>query len=127
MLEAIRRAHSVGMLRKYEPGIAIILTATLLIAALNAVEPLVLKYVFDGLPHGGAQRLLRAMALIALISIVREVLSARANYRTWRTRLALHQEILDITVSRLHQLPVSFYRSESVGAIMTRLDRGITG
>src|SRR4051812_43193583 len=99
MLDAIRRAHRVGMLRKYEPGIALILTATLLTAALNAVEPLVLKYIFDGLPHGGASRLLRAIGLIAIISVVREVLTARASYRTWRTRLALHQEILDITVS----------------------------
>jgi ATP-binding cassette subfamily B protein len=30
-------------------------------------------------------------------------------------------------VARLHRLPLSFYRSEGVGAIMTRLERGVHG
>src|SRR3954452_2778828 len=127
MFEAIRRAHRGGMLRKYEGGIAAILGATLLTAALNALEPLILKYLVDGLPHGPMRRLINAVLLVAIINVLRAALSARASYRTWRTRLALHQELLDVTVGRLHQLPLSFYKSESVGAIMTRLDRGIQG
>jgi ATP-binding cassette subfamily B protein len=105
-----------------------ILSLTLVIAAVNAVEPLILKYVFDDLGRGGTWRVLvRALVALAVLGLVRESLAALANWLTWRTRLQVHQRLLEATVERLHRLPVGFYQSEGVGAIMTRLDRGIQG
>lgn len=43
MFDAIRRARRAGIPQKYEPQVAIIIALTLLVAAANAVEPLVLK------------------------------------------------------------------------------------
>jgi ATP-binding cassette subfamily B protein len=119
------------LLRFYRPfrfqG-AVIVALTLVVTGLNALEPLVLKYIFDDLARGGTTRVLAlGIGALAAVGIVREILGALANTRTWRTRLALHQHLLEQMVERLHRLPLSFYRSEGVGAIMTRLDRGVQG
>jgi ATP-binding cassette subfamily B protein len=116
------------MLRKYRGRIAVIIAGTLLIATVNALEPLLLKYVVDGLTVGGShQRLLRGVGWLVLLGILRELLLARTSERTWRTRLGLHQDLLDLIVGRLHRLPLSFYRNESVGGIVARVERGVEG
>jgi ATP-binding cassette subfamily B protein len=128
LLEALGRARRIGMLRKYRWAVVIIITGTLWISGLSAIEPLFLKYFFDGLgPGGDMKRLLRWVGLIALAGVLREWLAARTNYRTWRVRLSVHEDLLNLMVGRLHKLPLSFYRSEGVGAIMTRLERGVNG
>src|SRR5690606_21163773 len=50
-----------------------------------------------------------------------------SNWLSWRTRISLHYGLLDATVARLHRLPLYAQHREGVGAIMTRLDRGIQG
>jgi ATP-binding cassette subfamily B protein len=109
-------------------ALAAIVGLALLVAALNAVEPLVLKLVFDGLARAhGARPLWNGLAVLFAVGVLREVVTAVASWLTWRTRLAVHYELLDAVVSRLHRMPVSFYRASGVGAIMTRVDRGIQG
>ena len=116
------------MLRKYDRSVAVILTGTLIIAAMNALEPLVLKYIVDGLQmRGSASRLFQGVAWLAVLGIMRELLLAATTYRMARTRLELHRELLDVVVGRLHRLPLSFYRKESVGAIVERVERGTQG
>jgi ATP-binding cassette subfamily B protein len=101
---------------------------TLVVAALNATEPLILKLIFDGLEK---TRELRALwigvALLVGLAIVREAIGAWTNSVTWHTRLGIHFALLESTVGRLHRMPLRMQRSEGVGAIMTRLDRGIQG
>jgi ATP-binding cassette subfamily B protein len=100
----------------------------LVAATLSAFEPLVLKFVFDDLGRGGTARTL-VTGLLALLglALVRESVTIVSTGLAWKTRLAVHHELLDVTVERLHRMPVSFYRNEGVGAIMTRVDRGIQG
>jgi ATP-binding cassette, subfamily B, bacterial len=45
----------------------------------------------------------------------------------WRVRLAVHFRLLSATVDRLHSLPLEYHREQSVGQLMTRLDRSISG
>jgi ATP-binding cassette subfamily B protein len=105
-----------------------ILLLTGVVALLSAAEPLVLKYVFDALAAGGGLRpLATGLGALVVLGLVREGLSAQTATLTWRTRLAVHQTLLEAMVGRLHRLPLSFYRSEGVGAIMTRLERGVHG
>jgi ATP-binding cassette subfamily B protein len=105
-----------------------ILLLTGVVALLSAAEPLVLKYVFDALAAGGGARpLATGLGALVVLGLVREGLSAQTATLTWRTRLAVHQTLLEAMVGRLHRLPLSFYRSEGVGAIMTRLERGVHG
>jgi ATP-binding cassette subfamily B protein len=120
--------RAVLLFRPFRFQVAVIVALALVTAALNAVEPLVLKVVFDDLGKGGHLRtLVLAVAALALLAVLREAMVGLTNTRTWQTRLALHHHLLSAVVTRLHRLPLSFYRSEGVGAIMTRLDRGVQG
>lgn len=98
------------------------------LSALSALEPLVLRSVFDSL--GGAQPL-RALVLgvsaLLAIGLVRELAQAGSQWLTWRTRIAIHFALTERTVDRLHSLPIGFHRAEGVGGTMTRLERGIQG
>ncbi|HET6403155.1 MAG TPA: ABC transporter ATP-binding protein [Candidatus Thermoplasmatota archaeon] len=105
-----------------------VLSLTLVVAALNAAEPLVLKYIFDELTAGSAVRALMAgVAMLLVLHVAREGLVAWSNWLTWRIRLRVHHRLLESTVGRLHSLPLTFHREQSVGGLMTRLDRGISG
>src|ERR1051325_1596478 len=111
----------------WRPVVAI-LAITLTLAILNAAEPLVLKFIFDHLEHHDPVRMLmRGVALLIAIGIFREAATALSNWLTWHTRLGIHYSLLETTVERLHRMPLSFHRTEGVGAIMTKLDRGIQG
>jgi len=101
---------------------------TLVLAGVNAFEPLILKYIFDGL---GKQEPLHyvfwGVVLFLVLGLFKEGSGTFSNWLTWRTRLSLHYHLLDITVERIHRLPHDIHRQEGVGAIMTRLDRSIQG
>jgi ATP-binding cassette, subfamily B, bacterial len=112
----------------YRKSVSVILLLTLLLAGINAFEPLVLKYVFDDLAtHRVMRTLLIGIAVLVSLGIVREVAAGISNWLTWHTRLGVHYTLLESTVERLHRMPMSFHRKEGVGAIMTKLDRSIQG
>ncbi|MGV3771597.1 MAG: ABC transporter ATP-binding protein [Verrucomicrobiales bacterium] len=101
---------------------------TLAVAVINAAEPLILKKIFDNLEKAKLQEvLIWGVAWLACLGILREIAAGFSNWLTWHTRLGLHYALLEATVERLHRLPLSFHRSEGVGAIMTKLDRSIQG
>ena len=122
----VRLSRAFAFVRPYRLAIGAILVLTLMMGAMSALEPLLLRTIFDAL--GGRHHLVvTGIALIAVLLAGRELLSAVSNWLTWKTRLRIHYALLDATVSRLHLLPVSYHRNEGVGAVMTRLDRGIQG
>jgi ATP-binding cassette subfamily B protein len=139
----VRIAVSEGVLRAERPrrfyqavrfafpqryAIAVIIALTLTVAAVNAVEPLIIKAVFDELAAGQRLRIL-ILGLVALagFALFREVLNAAGNWLTWRTRIGLQYALLEATIGKLHKMPLRMQRSEGIGAIMTRLDRSIQG
>ncbi len=122
----LKRAVLLARAQKW--SIAAILLLTLILAGVGAFEPLVLKYVFDGLGGAGAMHVVVWGAVLMLtLGVFREVSTTLSNWLTWRTRLRIHYHLLDITVERIHRLPHNIHRQEGVGAIMTRLDRSIQG
>ncbi len=122
----LRRAISFAL--PYRKAVLTIFLLTLALAAVNAAEPLVLKFVFDGLTGDSEkQTLLSGILGLLGLGIFREIANSFSNLLTWHTRLGLHYNLLERTVERLHRMPLSFHRTEGVGAIMTRLDRSIQG
>jgi ATP-binding cassette subfamily B protein len=109
-------------------NIALIAVFTLIAGGLAAAEPLLLKKVVDELLAGRRRDALFTfiIALLALY-LVKETVAAMANWLTWRTRLRLQHRILDETVGRLHGLSVAYHRTQPVGSLLTRLDRGVQG
>ncbi|HZT19954.1 MAG TPA: ABC transporter ATP-binding protein [Dongiaceae bacterium] len=109
-------------------ALAAIVLLVLGVAALNAVEPLILKKVFDELAGGRRIAILSlSLAVLASFALLREAMDGTANWLTWRTRIGLQYALLEAVVGRLHKMPLRIQRSEGVGAIMTRLDRSIQG
>jgi ATP-binding cassette subfamily B protein len=109
-------------------AVALVLVLTVGAGALGAFEPLLLKRIVDALlGRAGMHPVLNALVLLAALHLFREGLGAVGSWLTWRTRLRVQQAILDATVGRLHNLSVAFHRTQPVGSLMTRLDRGIQG
>jgi len=107
-----------------------IIIFTLVLAGVNAAEPLILKYVFDNLASPATRQatmLLSTVGFLLILGLSREAISGICNWLTWRTRLGIHYGLLEATVGRLHRMPLRIQRSEGVGAILTKLDRSIQG
>ncbi|MBX6363447.1 MAG: ABC transporter ATP-binding protein, partial [Gemmatimonadetes bacterium] len=135
-MEAPRRSGSwLGQLRRATAFLegqrragVVILALALVGAGLNALEPLVMMRIFDGIGAGRAARALLVGILgLAAIAVVREAATALSSRLYWRLRQALHYTLLEVIVTRLHSLPISYHREHGVGGTMTRLDRGING
>jgi len=123
-----RLRRATAFLKGHKRWVVAILALTAAVALLNAAEPLVLKHVIDQLAAGASPRPLAiGIGVLLVLGLLREALAAHSATLLWRTRLAVHQSLLEAMVGRLHRLPLSFYRSEGVGAIMTRLERGVHG
>ena len=108
--------------------ILIVLLCTLSIAAIGVTEPLLMRHIFDSLGENGTlKEVLLTAAGLAGLAVIKELVAARSNYLSWRTRLSIHQALLSSTIERLHRLPLENQRKEGIGAIMTKLDKGIQG
>lgn len=123
-----RLRRAIGFAADRKSAVALIVTLTLLVGVASSIEPLVLRATVDGLSaRDGVRQLVQGIVALVGIYLFREWMSALGDWLTWRTRLRVHYSILDATVGRLNGMSVAFHRSEPVGALMTRLDRGIQG
>jgi ATP-binding cassette subfamily B protein len=123
-----RLRRALQFTRAYRGYVIVITLCTLVLAAANAAEPLILKFVFDTLGKGlPITALTNGIILLVAIVIGREIVGAISNWLTWNTRLGIHYALLDATVGRLHSMPLRMQHSEGVGAVMTKLDRSIQG
>jgi ATP-binding cassette subfamily B protein len=123
-----RLRRALAFARPFRRAIVVISLLTVVVAAMNAAEPLVMKEIFD--EFGSERRapaLMRMVAVLATLAVLREVGGSLSNWLTWRVRLGIHFILLESTVGKLHRMPLRIQRSEGVGAIMTKLDRSIQG
>jgi ATP-binding cassette, subfamily B, bacterial len=105
-----------------------ILLLTLAVSVVSAIEPLVMKYIVDGLAaEGGMEVVWLGLVFLAILALCRDGAGGTSNWLTWRIRVRLQYALLEATVGRLHRMPLKMQRSEGVGAILTRLDRSIQG
>ncbi len=121
-----RRALSFAF--PYRRAVFGIVAITLVLAGVNAIEPLVLKHLFDHLLAANPARPVAfSLAALLVLGLFRETATFFSHRLTWHTRLGLHYQLLEATVERLHRLPLSWQRKEGVGAILTKLDWSIHG
>jgi ATP-binding cassette, subfamily B, bacterial len=123
-----RLRRAIGFAQPHRWTVTVILLLTIVVAGANAAEPLVMKYIFDQLgAQGTLHAVLLGVAMLIGLALLRELTGGISNWLSWRTRLGIHFALMDATVERLHRLPHDIQRREGVGAIMTRLERGIQG
>jgi ATP-binding cassette, subfamily B, bacterial len=119
--------RALGFIRPQAGPVGGIVGLTLATSALGALEPMLMKGVFDGLVDGGVAGSWTWVAALAGLALAREALGSVGNWLSWRTRLRVQYGLLEATVGRLYRLPQHVHRTEGVGAVLTRLDRGIQG
>ena len=101
-----------------------------MLAALSAVDPLVMKYLFDQLarPDGDG---LRAFGLavggLLVLEIGRAWLQAWLGVLSWDVRLGVEYKVRERIVTKLNGLPIAFHQREGVGGTMNRVNQAITG
>jgi len=86
------------------------------------LPPLVTKYLIDTVFYGGAiEKLTPAVELLALIYVVRSLLTfVRAYLLAWLGQRVV-ADIRSMTYRHLHQLAVGFYERRQTGQLMSRL------
>jgi ATP-binding cassette subfamily B protein len=121
-------ARTAPFLRPHRSKLVLSLVLAMVVAALGAGEPLVMKRLFDELAGGrSGVRLTCALVSLGAFFAARGLLAARLDMAVWRARIAVHFEVSRATIGHLHELPVSYHARETVGGLMTKIDRGING
>jgi ATP-binding cassette subfamily B protein len=105
-----------------------VVTLALILAALSAIDPLVMKYLFDELERkSGLETLAAIMAGLVLLELIRAGLQAWLGILSWDVRLGVEYTLREQLVSKLNSLPISFHQREGVGGTMNRVNQGISG
>lgn len=124
-----------SMLRAVVPYLAgqerkLLLVASLTVAGavISALEPLLLRDLFDAfLGDGGMSQALYPFLLLLGMLTTAELLALFLDRHVWRMRIEVDFALTQAAVERLHSLPLSYHREQSVGATMTKVQRGIAG
>ncbi|MFL5404162.1 MAG: ABC transporter ATP-binding protein [Gemmatimonadales bacterium] len=100
----------------------------LFLATLSAVDPLVMKYLFDQLGVGGSlTNFAIAMSALAVLELARAGLQAWLGVLSWDVRIGVDYTVRERVMGKLNSLPMSFHQGESIGATMNRINAGING
>lgn len=98
------------------------------VATLGALQPLVLKAIFDEL--GGSSRVAvlgRALMLLLAVELGRAGLAARLAISTWNVRLDVEHALRTRLAGRLNALPLSYHQAHPVGGLVNRFNQGVSG
>jgi ATP-binding cassette, subfamily B, bacterial len=120
--------RSLQFVRPYSRTLIAVTCLALFLAALSAVDPLVMKYLFDQLGAGtGLSKFTSAMLGLVALEIARAGLQAWLGVLSWDVRLGVDYTVRERVMGKLNSLPMSFHQSETIGATMNRINAGVTG
>jgi ATP-binding cassette subfamily B protein len=120
--------RSLQFVLPYRRGLSGVVSLALLLAALSAVDPLLMKFLFDALEHGtGMARLGMIMSGLVALELARAGLQAWLGVLSWDVRLGVDYTMREQVMSKLNALPMSFHQGETIGATMNRINAGIAG
>src|SRR5688572_28697890 len=105
-----------------------VVALALVLAAASALDPLLMKYLFDRLgTPGGFGPFAAGLAALAVLEVARAGLQGVMGVWSWDVRLAVEYEVRERVVSKLNSLPLSYHQRQGVGGTMTRINQAITG
>jgi ATP-binding cassette subfamily B protein len=120
--------RSLQFVRPYRSTLAGVISLALLLAALSAVDPLLMKYLFDALERrSGLSSLGMIMGGLVALELARAGLQAWLGVLSWDVRLGVDYTMREHVMSKLNSLPMSFHQGETIGATMNRINQGIAG
>ena len=103
-----------------------ILTLAVLAAVVGALEPLVIKRLFDTFVSGKDFAFAGwALGLLGAMLLAAELCGVLIERLVFRVRADVSYQLLRAAVERLHALPLSYHREHGVGGTITQIERGI--
>jgi ATP-binding cassette subfamily B protein len=125
-LQLARR--SLQFVRPYRRPLSGVIALALVLASLSAIDPLIMKYLFDELERrSGVTALGFIMAGLVVLELTRAGLQAWLGILSWDVRLGVEYTVRERVVSKLNSLPISFHQREGVGGTMNRVNQGVNG
>jgi ATP-binding cassette, subfamily B, bacterial len=121
-------ARSLQFVRPHRRPLAVVVLLALILAALSAADPLIMKYLIDQLgTPGGMRAFAYAMVGLLLLELFRAVLQGWMGIWSWDIRLGVEYRVRECVVGKLNSLPITFHHREGVGGVMNRINQGISG
>jgi ATP-binding cassette subfamily B protein len=120
--------RSLEFARPQRRRLSAVIAVALLLAAASALDPLIMKFLFDRLGSpDGLHAFAAGLAGLAVLEVVRAGLQGLMAVWSWDVRLAVEYEVRERVVTKLNALPLSFHQREGVGGMMTRINQAIAG
>jgi ATP-binding cassette, subfamily B, bacterial len=120
--------RSLQFVRPYRGALGGVIALALVLSSLSAIDPLIMKYLFDGLERRtGVTALGLIMVGLVALELARAGLQAWLGILSWDVRLGVEYTVREQVVSKLNSLPISFHQREGVGGTMNRVNQGING
>ena len=109
-LQLARR--SLQFVRPYRRPLSGVITLALILAALSAIDPLVMKYLFDELERrAGLQSLITIISGLVVLEFTRAGLQAWLGILSWDVRLGVEYTLRERLISKLNSLCPSRFTS----------------
>ena len=121
-------ARSREFARPQRRRLAVVIALALLLAAASALDPLIMKFLFDQLgTPGGLHAFAMGVAALVALEMVRAAMQGVMGVWSWDVRLAVEYEVRQRLITKLNSLPLSFHQREGVGGTMNRINQAIAG
>ncbi len=106
--------RALGFFKPYWKAVGFVLLLTLVTTGINAVGPLMQKYVLDQLvagvqQHGLGRSLLMPIGLMIGLLLITETVNVVSSILSGKTRVAVDFRLRDVVISYVYNLPMSFH------------------
>jgi ATP-binding cassette subfamily B protein len=103
-----------------------VLALALVLSSLSAVDPLIMKFLFDLLGSGGDLRLFAiAMGALLVAELGRSLLTAWLGTSSWDLRLKVEYALRERVTAKLNALPIAYHQREGVGGLINRVNQAV--
>ncbi len=118
--------RAVAFVWPFRARIAGIVALALVLAVIGALDPLVIKWLFDGFAANSRRVLPLALAALVAIELGRSLLGAFLSTLTWDVRLGVDFRLRERLLAKLIALPVDYHTAKGVGGTMSKVNQSVT-
>jgi ATP-binding cassette subfamily B protein len=105
-----------------------VLALALVLSSLSAIDPLIMKFLFDLLGSGGDLHLFASlMAALLAAELGRAALTSCLGTSSWDLRLKVEYAVRERVTAKLNMLPIAYHQREGVGGLINRVNQSVMG
>jgi ATP-binding cassette subfamily B protein len=120
------RKYAATLVAPHWRAIAGVIALALVVSVLGAIDPLVMKYLFDALAGGEHHAIPIAVGTLLAVEGARIGLASWLLVKSWDVRIAVDYSLRERLVGKLTSLSSDYHQNEGVGATMNKLTQSVT-